>query len=187
MKLSTRTTTTTYEELFHRVADRDQEAFRTLFQLSYDPLCREAQRVIRCEARAQEIVCDVFTSLWQRERRLDAQTNVRGYLRRAVRNRAIDYLRRQMREGRVVSLEDYDASANYDSPQDKLEEAEMSARIQRAITSLPPRGKQIFLMSRSHGLTYRDIAQRLGLSIKTVETHMRRSLIHLRAAFPEVA
>ncbi|MEM6339429.1 MAG: sigma-70 family RNA polymerase sigma factor, partial [Pseudomonadota bacterium] len=99
----------------------------------------------------------------------------------AVRNQAIDYVRKQNRERSFKGEIDRDYESNYASPHDRVVGEELGKKVDAAIESLPPQGKYIFKLSRYKGMKYREIADLLDISIKTVETHMRRSLIHLRS------
>src|SRR5690606_17947116 len=106
---------------------------------------------------------------------------LRPLLMVAARNRAIDYLRRR-RVGeqhalRVTAERGGDAASTMDA---EMLQREIQRDIEKASAALPERARQIFLLSRRDGLTYREIADRLGLSIKTVETQMTRSLRELR-------
>lgn len=171
------------ERLFERFRQhRDGRAFETLFHRHYDRLCRHVRGQFPCSHRAEEIVHDVFIKLWCNGGQVTIQSSFGSYVQAAVRNQSIDYLRRSRRRP-VVSCElDQEFDSDYHDPFTQLAGSEMADRIDAAIEQLPPRGREIFLLSRDQGLKYREIADKLGLSIKTVETHMRRSLISLRAA-----
>lgn len=171
------------ERLFERFRlYRDGRAFELLFHRHYDRLCRHVQRQFPDSHRAEEIVNDVFIKLWCHGERVSITSNFSSYVKTAVRNQSIDYLRRLRRRAIVHCELDNELDSDYHDPFTQLAGTEMADRIEAAIERLPARGKEVFLLSRDHGLKYREIAEQLGLSIKTVETHMRRSLIQLRAA-----
>lgn len=172
------------EDLLRRVLEQqDPNAFDALFKRYYVSLCQQAFSLTRCHQKAEEAVCDVFTKIWQRRHSLSVSTKAQHYLCRAVRNQAIDYLRREARERLCRDELQTGQGGMLPCPQQRLEAQEMRDQLDAAITSLPPQGQHIFRLSREEGLKYREIAELLGISVKTVETHMRRSLIHLRESF----
>ncbi|MEM6378987.1 MAG: RNA polymerase sigma-70 factor [Bacteroidota bacterium] len=169
------------ESLIASIQQGDYKAFEQLFHRYYMPLCLHAKGLIRCEYRAEEIVSDVFIKVWKNRANIQITTKIRYYLYTGVRNQAVDYLRKQIRERNYQGDLNSDYQSNYHCPHEILIGEEFEARVNEAIASLPPQGKRIFILSRDKGLKYREIAEQLKISIKTVETHMRRSLIHLRA------
>lgn len=173
-------------DLLHRVLEQhDQQAFALLFERYYASLCQQAFTLTRCRLKAEEAVGDVFIKIWQNRHELSVSTQARHYLARAVRNQAIDYLRKEAREQLCRSELAPREPLSQPSPQQCIEAQELQDCLDAAIASLPPQGQHIFRLSREDGLKYREIAALLGVSIKTVETHMRRSLIHLRECFAQ--
>lgn len=171
------------EELLKRSSEaNDCQAFEQIFNRYYAILCEQAYRLVRCEHCSKEIVSDVFMKIWRNRGCLSINTKVRYYLRTAVRNQSIDYLRANVKEQRRKSQLDRDFDSGYSMPDEIVIGSEFRKKVEVAVESLPPQGKQVFRLSRDEGLKYREIASLLGISIKTVETHMRRSLIHLRKA-----
>ena len=171
---------TSDESLLARIQQGDYQAFEQLFHRYYTPLCHHANGLIRCEFRAEEIVSDVFIKVWKNRDKIQITTKIRYYLFTGVRNQAVDYLRKQIRERNWRGDLNGSLESDYHCPHEILIGEEFEARVNAAIASLPPQGKRIFALSRDKGLKYREIAEHLKISIKTVETHMRRSLIHLR-------
>jgi RNA polymerase sigma-70 factor (ECF subfamily) len=170
-----------HEELLYRMTQHDDPwAFGYLFRQYYKPLCRQACHIVSCTYRSEEIVSDVLLKLWNNRRQLAINTSLNAYLFAAVRNQAIDYLRHQARHRRLVANIDTAMESGDGSPEDAIIFSEVNRMVERAIDALPPRGRHIFRLSRDRGLKYKEIAELLNISIKTVETHMRRSLIFLR-------
>lgn len=154
--------------------------FATLFATYFEPLVARAERVLSCPHRAQEVVLDVFTKYWRQRAEIDVHTSVEAYLKTSVSNRAVDYLRKRRRE-RAFTGELPRHRVCGDALPDSLAHASgLGARIEEAIAALPPRGQEMFRLNRFEGLTYQQIAERCDVSYKTVETHIRRSLIALR-------
>jgi len=158
----------------------DEKAYRLLINRYFERLLEQAQNILHCLHAAEEVVCDVFIKIWENRQRLQIRTKVRYYLHAAVRNQSIDRLRKRMRERSFQSELVLDKEPVSLSGEDYLIERELAERIEYAVASLPPQGRHIFRLSREEGKKYREIADELNISIKTVETHMRRSLMQLR-------
>ncbi|MEM8523522.1 MAG: RNA polymerase sigma-70 factor [Bacteroidota bacterium] len=170
------------EELLPLLKEQNgQVIFKELFQRHYHLLCYKVYALVQCEHSAEEIVSDVFVKVWKNRAQLTVNTKLKYYLSTAVRNQSIDYLRKQNRERSFKAEIDRDYECDYASPHERIVGEELSQKVEAAIESLPPKGRHIFRLSRDQGLKYREIAEKLNISIKTVETHMRRSLIHLRS------
>ncbi len=158
----------------------DQEAFSQLFHRYYGWLCQQAHAYCHCLQRSEEIVLDVFTKFWKRREELQIDTQVKAYLFIAVRNRAFDFLRQQQSRQRLERKLQLQSVPVLDSAEDQYIRQEFSAAVEAAVGKLPRQGQLVFRMSRERNLKYREIAEELGISIKTVETHMRRAFIQLR-------
>jgi len=141
------------------------------------------ERFVHSPDVAEELVQDIFFKIWTKRGQLSDIDALKTYLYRAARNQALNFLRRAKLERRwqeerwaegepsTTFAADDDASGN-----------ELATAVQAAIDRLPPRCREIFLLSRDGGLTYAEIARTLGISIKTVETQMGRGLKSLRGA-----
>lgn len=162
-------------------AKDDARALEILFHRHYETLCRYVFAILKCHHTTQEVVSDVFLKIWNQRHTLHIQVSLRAYLLTAVRNLAIDYLRRQARHRTVEADAIHsDLPCGYTSAHDQVVGREADDIIEAAIERLPRQGRAIFRLSRDGGMKYREIADYLGLSIKTVETHMTRSLVYLR-------
>jgi RNA polymerase sigma-70 factor (ECF subfamily) len=167
------------ENLFGKVvANGDYYAFRELFTHHYRALCNYAMRVVVTREIAEEVVSDVFVKLWKNREQIEVHTSFQAYIYRAVRNQALDYLK--LRVHRQYERE------SLDSVQWNLSHADhFSPAEEMSINDLPRQCQIIFRLSREEGLRYRDIAERLEISVKTVETQMSRALKVLRERVPE--
>jgi RNA polymerase sigma-70 factor (ECF subfamily) len=162
------------------IDDRDlRDRFGALFRHFYPELCGFVVQYVRSRAIAEELVQDLFLRLWERRESWEQEMPSRSYLYRAARNRAFDHLKRQ----RVVEREAF--KLNDDEENDPvvnvvLDAEDLRAALNRAIEELPPRTREVFVLSKRHGLTYPQIAKALTISVKTVETQMTRAFRILR-------
>lgn len=166
-------------ELLIRLRGGDQTAFDALFRQWYEPVVRAANRVLHDPGVAEELSQDVFLELWRRRESLAADTSVVGYLMQAVRNRALNHLRHlQVQKKSAVYVEALHEPADQADAATHAEELQQAFR--RAVEALPPRTREVFLMSRERDLRYSEIAEQLGVTVKAVEANMSRALRQLR-------
>ncbi len=166
-------------DLLDRLRGGDHDAFAAIFRQWYEPVVRSANRVLRDPAVAEELSQDVFLELWRRRESLAPDSSVAGYLMQAVRNRALNHLRHlAVQKKSVVYVEAMSEPAEHADSQ--VQANELQAAVTQAIADLPPRTREVFVMSRERGLRYSEIAEQLGVSVKAVEANMSRALRVLR-------
>jgi RNA polymerase sigma-70 factor (ECF subfamily) len=166
-------------ELLARLRAGDHAAFDTIFRQWYEPVVRSANRVLHDAGVAEELSQDVFLELWRRRESLAPDSSVAGYLLQAVRNRALNHLRHlQVQKKSAVYVEALTEPAEHADAETQA--GELHDAIQVAIAGLPPRTREVFLMSRERNLRYSEIAELLGVSVKAVEANMSRALRQLR-------
>ena len=163
----------------------DRQAFELLFRCWYARLASYAARLTSSRDAAEDVVQDLFVTLWNRREALPDLEKLPAYLHRATRNRALNQLRHQHTAGKWLSGQDADPATPAVAENDLLGQ-EVAARVQAALADLPPRSREVFLLSRDQGLTYTAIGETLGISVKTVETLMGRSLKALRLALADL-
>jgi RNA polymerase sigma-70 factor (ECF subfamily) len=169
------------DDLFQRVVcSDDQHAFELIFEATHTVLIGISFRMTKSAESAEEIVDDVFCALWKNRKKINITTSFTPYLIASVRNRSLDHLRKFKNE-RPSTLEVAHAVASSETiASDLLAYEELNNHIKAAIKSLPTQCRLIFTMSREQELTYKEIADKLGISIKTVDTQMGRALKHIR-------
>ena len=170
-------------ELVRRIRAGDERALELVFKAHYAGMASFVQRFVRSQDLAEELVQDVFLKLWSKREQLADIETFRTYLFRAARNTALNYLRRAKLERRWQEEQGRaeEPHTTFAADDDAVEQ-ELSVAVQEAINRLPPRCREIFLLSRDGGLTYAEIARSLEISVKTVETQMGRALKSLRAS-----
>jgi RNA polymerase sigma-70 factor (ECF subfamily) len=167
-------------DIIRRIRQGDVRQFESLFRSSYVSLVRYAKMLIKDHDNAEEIVQDLFFKLWQDREKLAIESSLNGYLFRAVHNRCLHFIEHQKvieRHSEEMLKREQEQPAN---PADIMNYEELQGRIARVIEKLPERCGQIFCMNRFEGLKYSEIAEKLSVSIKTVEANMGKALKQFR-------
>lgn len=169
--------------LVQRIRTGDEQALEIVFRAHFAGMAAFVHRYVQAPDVAEELVQDIFLKLWSRREQLSEIESLKTYLYRAVRNQALNWLRRRKLERRWEEEHSDEAEPMAGTAtDDDASEQEVALAVRRAVDRLPPRCREIFMMSRDGGLTYNEIAQALGISVKTVETQMGRALKALRAS-----
>ncbi len=154
-----------------------------VFRAEQGRLTRLIRRVVGNPAAAEDLVQDVFVNLL-RGSGLGAADNSRSYLARCATNIALDHLRRERARARYLSSAELSGAeaGSEPLPDAVLQGRQEIALLHRTVDGLPPKCRAVFLLSRDHGLTMREIGARLGISPKTVEKHLLRAMTECRQA-----
>ncbi len=161
------------QELKQRIAlYDDQSAYRELYVLFFKSLQQFAISFVRSPETAEEIVSDVFIKVWKKRAGLSRIHNLKLYLFISTKNCSLNYLR--TRKKTLLQPEQYfvQLQSIYFNPEKLMLTAEMMNRVQKAINDLPPRCQLIFKLIKEDGLKYREVAELLNLSMKTIENQM---------------
>ena len=168
------------QAILEQLRKGEEAAIDVLFRKYYTFLCRVVVRVVKDENVAEDLAQEVFFDLWRKRDTLHINTSLKAYIRRAGVNRSLNYIRDQR-----LPLEDEekmpDVSARQPNAIDQLETSELKALIDQAIDRLPERCRIVFTLSRFEQLSYKEISDKLGISVKTVENQISKALKLLRA------
>ena len=164
------------QKLIEELISGKELAFDELFRKYYRRLVYFAMNVVKNKDSAEEVVQDLFVTLWEKKDKLQLKVSLKAYLYRAVYNNSVQYYKKQQRfvYNDVALLEELS-----DDYTDILEQSELEERIYQTIEQLPEKCKEIFKLKRFDELKNREIAEKLKISIKTVETQMTRALKYL--------
>ncbi|MEQ8242912.1 RNA polymerase sigma-70 factor [Fulvivirga sp.] len=173
------------QEIALKIRSGDKHAFEVLFRHSYGTMCGYAKKYIADTDEAEGIVQDVFVNFWERRDAIEISDSIEAYLYRSVRNSCLNQLKHSQVKAKYA-MEQVLAYKNTDAvTTDTLEDLELQQKIDACIDSLPIERRKIFKLSREDGLKYKEIANELNISIKTVENQMGKALKHLRTHLAE--
>lgn len=158
----------------------EEHAYEMLFKSYYTELVMHANRYLYDFESSREIVQDLFVHIYEKRHHLDINSSLKSYLFRSTQNRCINFINAQKTRNKYI---DHIKSKNLikeNSLEKDLEAAELEYNLLAAIGELPPKCRMIFKMNRFEGLSNGEIAERLELSKRTVETQITKALKILR-------
>jgi RNA polymerase sigma-70 factor, ECF subfamily len=166
------------------IRDDDSDAFGALLKSYWGPLVTYAARFLTDQSDAEDVVQETFIQVWKRRKEWVPSGSVSGYLYRITRNFALNALRqRQVRRRPEEALAEGTLEyAMPSAPDEDFDSAQLRHEIETAVAALPDRRREVFVLSRYHGLTHREIAQAMDISVQTVSNQMTAALASLRTS-----
>ena len=173
----------TTEELFivKKMIEGDVDSFKYFFDKYYNDLCNFVNVYLHDKTLAEEIVQDIFVYLWGNKENLRINTSVKAYLFTASKLKSLNHLRDSRNQKRIIERLSKSTDAETTHLADSfIDNDEFRKILDSAIEQLPDRCKEIFILSKREELSNKEIAEQLGISVKTVENQMTLALKKLR-------
>ena len=173
------------QEIIGAIREGDERIFEETFRKYYQSLCNYANSILKEMDEAEEVVQNLFLSIWEKRSDLEISISLKSYLYRAVHNHCLNRIKhlKVREEYQQYAVNFYDAS--YESVSQTVMKNELETKIEEAIKKLPEQCRLIFRMSRFEELKYHEIAEQLELSPKTVENQIGKALKILRVELAE--
>ncbi|ADQ80648.1 RNA polymerase, sigma-24 subunit, ECF subfamily [Paludibacter propionicigenes WB4] len=168
-------------ELLLRLRDGDEKAFASLFYAYKDKLYGFLFGMTKSDAKAKDLVQDVFLKVWQNRANMAEIDNFNAYIYSVAQNQAVDQFRKSSKElfSNVELLNSQEADVTPD-PVSALINKETREKIDEAVNQLPPQQKKIFVLHNEYGFKHHEIAEQLNISVSTTQNHMREALKNIR-------
>ncbi len=158
----------------------NERVFETVFRKYYQSLCNYACGILKDLDDAEEVVQSIFLKFWEQREIIEINVSLKSYLYRAVHNTCLNRLKHlKIQEVHKQYVGNY-YEENHDSATEMMDKTELESRISEALEKLPEQCRLIFKMSRFEELKYQEIADKLGLSIKTIENQIGKALRIMR-------
>lgn len=173
--------------------DSDKDYYSKVYSIYFPKLVRFSQTYLLSREDAENVVQDIFLYLWENRDRIPMLGNLNAYLFTVVRNRCIDFIRKQTTAGEkrqsLTELEEKELQFKLYSLQ-KFDEnnfsvSDIESLISQAVDLLPARCREIFILSRMEGLRHKEIAERLDISVNTIESQIAIALKKLKVALKD--
>ena len=169
------------QELVTQLKNGDMLAFDRIYELYSHKLYSFVFRIIKNEAEAEDIVQEVFVKIWESRDKLEDYKLLNSFLFTIAYNHSIDLIRKRINNSKYLGhLRNSSVFQPGTTTISEVEFNDLSDHVQKLISKLPERQKQVYLLHRETGLTYPEIAAQLGISKNTVENHMVKALKYLR-------
>lgn len=157
----------------------DERLLKRLFEAYSNDLLYYAQYLVRSREEAEEIVSDVFFEVWQHRDRFSEVKNEKAWLLKVTHNKVVSWLRKNG-NGQVLvpwdEVGDYGTLVDLQTPDSRIISREEISRINQVVNQLPPRCRQVFVLAKIEKLPYKEIAEVLGISVKTINIHVAKAL-----------
>ena len=154
------------------IEEHNEEVLKYLFDTYFTRLCQFMYTYWDNKQEIEEQVMDIYVHLWQHPEKIKPDLSIKAYLFQSARNKCLKLIRDKKE---ILSLDGLEENINTDEPT-SLEMQELNELIQKAILAIPANSREIFLKSRNDNLTNQEIAEKMNISLKTVEKHISRSL-----------
>lgn len=172
----------TDDDLIALLKKDDSIAFETLYLRYSEKLYYFAIRYLKSKEDAEGLVQDIFTKIWEIRKNLNSGQSFSSFLFTIAKNTIFNKHRKKLNENAYREhLRNYFDEV-YDKTENDIILDDMKARIDKSVEKFPPQRKLIYQLSREEGLSYKEIAEQLGISEKTIEAHIRLALKTLRSA-----
>ena len=170
--------------LIEQIKGGDRESFNRVFRRYYTPLVRFCIRFVADTDQAAENFQDLFVRLWPNREKLTFNTSFESYMLRSVRNAAITFINKEHAHAET-NERIYTDESDANDPSETLQSNNLEVSYQKVLASMPEKRREVFLASRFDGLKYAEIAEKMGMSQKTVEAHMSAAIKQLREGLKE--
>lgn len=173
------------KDYLEKLKEGDCAAFSTLFLAYYEDLVLFARRLIYDKDTAEEIVQEAFVKLWEARETVVVRVSLKSFLLKSVQNRCIDWHRHQrIRKQASAAIKEDSVLYQYDTDNDVLK-SDLESRLDFALSMLPDELRETYTMNRFEGMKYHEIAEKLNVSVRTIEVRMGRALHLLREYLKE--
>ncbi|MBS0027679.1 RNA polymerase sigma factor [Chitinophaga sp. 22321] len=168
------------KQLLTLLIKSDEPAFNELYKVYSKPLYLRILRMVKNQDDAQELLQELFIKLWNKRETIDIEKSFQSYLYTIAQNLVFNHFRKIANDQSLVKSLLINATEYYLDRIDSSENNEIARVLHQAIDQLPPQGKKIFQLCKLSGKSYEEVADILGISIATVNSHMTKSLQSIR-------
>jgi len=174
------------EEIIRRLKNEDKLAVDELFSHYYARLYHFSKSILKVETGIDDILQDVFVKIWLNRQKIGNAETFNAYVFTITKNEVLNLIRSNLRDNTFRDELFMQAVAQEYQTQNPLEFDEIKTAIDKIVASLPEKRQQVFILSRTDGLSNKEIAQKLNIAEKTVEDHITHSIRHLKSSLKEM-
>jgi RNA polymerase sigma-70 factor, ECF subfamily len=167
------------EKLMQEIKADNMFAFDLLYKNYSNKLYQFAYSILKSKEESENIVQEVFLKLWENRTKVEKDSSIKSYLFSIAYNSTITLIRKKIKDNQFIeylkSLQEI-----YEEPEIEFEYKELTEKLNDIVSKLPQRQKEVYLLHKEEGLTYKDIAVKLQISVNTIENHMSKALKTIR-------
>ena len=171
------------QQLIERLQQGDENALSVLYKEYWEMMYLAAFNLVKNKHVCEDLVQEVFISLWKKRQNLVIKISLRGYLYTSVVYKVYDHFRKNKSKINVELVEGFDKRIEQSTPESKLIYSELIEFINISIEELPEKCKLVFKLSRDEQLSHKEISEKLNISVRTVEGHVLKAIKHIKAEF----
>lgn len=168
------------QELVSLIREGNEASFEEVYNRFYGLLYIHAHKRLRNEEEARDVIHELFAALWIKRESLIVSTNLTGYLYSSIRNRVLDMITHKKVEEKYIDSLQHHIDHDFAYADHRVRERDLAKLIEKEISFLPSKMREIFEMSRKSHLSHKEIAVLLNLSEQTVRTQVKKALRILR-------
>ena len=173
-------------EIIRRLKNEDKSAVDELFSHYYPRLYHFSKSILKVENGIDDILQDVFIKIWLNRQKIDNAETFNAYVFTITKNEVLNLIRTNLRDNTFRDELFLQAVAQEYQTQNPIEFDEIKTAIDKIVASLPEKRQQVFILSRTDGLSNKEISKQLNISEKTVEDHITHSIRHLKSSLKEM-
>ena len=173
------------EKLMKEIKADNMLAFDVLYKKYSKRLYNFGYSILKSQAEAENLLQDVFLNLWEKRHNLEKDSSVKSFVFTIAYNTAVSIMRKKAREQQFFDYLKTLQDLNQDPVNIEIEYNELNDKLNSIINKLPARQREVYLLHKNKGLKYQEIAERLNISVNTVENHMSRALKIIRAGLAD--
>ncbi|PWJ42736.1 RNA polymerase sigma-70 factor [Sediminitomix flava] len=175
------------EVIIKKIQGGDRQMWEEVVKHYYPALLNFIVAMVKDRETAEELVQDIFVNFWVKREKINITTSLKAYLYRASRNHTLNYIKRRNFEQDYQRSLLYTQKWHHNETEDQFHFNELEKKLNQAIDTLPEKSKEIFLLSRFEGLTYKEIAETLDIPVRTVHYQIGNALKHIRSELKGIA
>ncbi len=175
------------QELLRRLKKSKKKAFKELYNIYWESLFISAYNILKNKEVCEEIIQNVFISIWKNRTQLQIKTSLKSYLYTSVRYQVFYQIKKNKERKHVTFFDNLEKRLEYNSPEVKMIYKDLIKQINSIVNNLPEKCQKVYRLSREEQLSHKEISKRLNISIKTVQNHITKALQILRTHLQNVS
>lgn len=170
------------EILVSRLRNGDESALTDLYNKFWQALFISAFNIIKDKELCEDIIQDIFMNIWHNREKLEIRISLKGYMYACARYQVFNHIKKNKDRIQVELFDDLEKRFQYTTPETEMMHQELVLQINSIVETLPEKCQLVYKLSREEQLSHKEIAERLNISVKTVENHITKALHSIKSS-----